>query len=220
MQVYRATLWRALGVNCYFVVDEATKHGFIVDPGGMPERLLPVIKERGWTIEKILLTHGHFDHIGAVDDIRRALGIPVMIHEKGLAYLTDPSLNLSDEHGFFLDDGNESGGGYGITVEGAETFREGDTIALAADPSKYLTVLYTPGHTDDGCTFYCEDDGFALTGDTIFQGTYGAVHFPGGDEEKLLRSIREKILTLPDDTILYPGHNRETTVAAEKWLYM
>ena len=209
MRVHRATLWSVLGVNSYFVIDEETRHGFAVDPGGMPERLLGAVRDQGWVIEKILLTHGHFDHIGAVDALRSALGIPVMIHEKGPKYLLDPEWNLSAGHG-----------SSGIVVEGAETFREGDRIALASDPEKYLSVLHTPGHTEDGCTFYCASDGFALTGDTIFRGTYGAVHFPGGDEETLLRSIREKILSLPDDTVLYPGHNSETTVAAEKWLYM
>lgn len=224
MRVYRATLWNVLGVNSYFVIDEETKHGFAVDPGGMPERLLGAVRDQGWVIEKILLTHGHFDHIGAVDALRSALGIPVMIHEKGLKYLLDPEWNLSAGHGMPDGYGRSAGPGgihgRGIVVEGAETFREGDRIALASDPEKYLSVLHTPGHTEDGCTFYCASDGFALTGDTIFRGTYGAVHFPGGDGETLLRSIREKILSLPDDTVLYPGHNSETTVAAEKWLYM
>lgn len=176
--------------------------GYLIDPGYHGDRLAQHFRRRGWEPLGILLTHGHFDHFGGAAAFRETFPVSVHIHEAGLAYLSDPGLNLS------------SAFGEGFTLSGAVPFREGDTFSLPAGPA--LEVLHTPGHTPDCCIFLDRESGLALVGDTIFKGSVGATHFPGGDEAALWRSIREKILSLPDDTQLYSGHSLPTTVAAER----
>lgn len=193
--------------NCFFYLDDDTKHGFLIDPGAEAERLLNLIRREGWTIEKILLTHGHFDHTGAVDALRTALGVPVYAHENADAYLLDPRMNLS---AFCV--GN-------WVVENAEKFRNDDVILLEANPVFSLRVIHTPGHTTDSVVFYSEKDRLAFVGDTIFKASIGNFQYPGGSRQDIVESIRDKILILPDDTVLYSGHSDQTTVGAEKRRY-
>lgn len=195
-------------VNCYLWGDEETRHGFLIDPGARGEDLLDCCEDQGWVIEKILLTHGHFDHIGGIAAIRKKKEIPVLIHEAGLCFLADPRLNLS---AFF---------GGPFTVPDALSFRDGARFSLESNPAFTLQVIHTPGHTPDSVLFYDEPRKEALTGDTIFLGSRGNDRFPGGNGELLLRSIRERVLTLPEDTRLYSGHSDPTTVRAEKPLYL
>ena len=190
--------------NTYFWIDEATDHGFLIDPGWEGERLLRMVRYNGWIIEKILLTHGHFDHTGAADEVRFALGIPILAHERSADYLTDAKWNLSE----FC--------GSPILIEDALLFRDGDEIALEADPAAVLRVIHTPGHTTDSVCLYSERDGICFTGDTIFRGTIGNDRCPGGIRDRMIRSICEKILVLPDETVLYSGHTEPTTVGQEK----
>lgn len=193
--------------NSFCYVDDETKHGFLIDPGAEAERLLEIIRREGWTIEKILLTHGHFDHTGAVDALRTALGVPVYAHENADAYLLDPCMNLS---AFCV--GN-------WVVENAEKFRNDDVILLEANPVFSLRVIHTPGHTTDSVVFYSEKDRLAFVGDTIFKGSIGNFQYPGGSRQDIVESIRSKILTLPDNTVLYSGHSDQTTVGTEKRRY-
>ena len=193
--------------NCFFYIDDRTKHGFIIDPGAQADGLINVIRENGWVIEKILLTHGHFDHTGAVDEIRRSLGIPVLAHRRSDEYLLDARKNLSALCG------------PAITVKDVEYLDDGDTIALEADPDFCLKVIYTPGHTTDSVTFYSEAEHVAFVGDTIFRGSIGNYQYPGGNPEDLQRSIINRIFTLPDETILCSGHSEQTTVGTERRRY-
>ena len=192
--------------NCYFDVDEQTGHGFLIDPGAEGEKLAEIIRQKGWTIEKILLTHGHFDHWGGVKELQKQFDIPVMIHENGLAFLSDTRLNLSK---FCRVD---------MTLNGAETFRDGDMISLN-NGNTTLKVLHTPGHTADSVMFYNKAEQAAFVGDTIFQGACGDTRYPTGDSRKLFRSIRERILILPKETALLSGHSEATTVGDERRYY-
>ena len=205
--VKRLPLWGLIDVNCYLYADEETGHGFLIDPGAEGEKLLSLIRNQGLVIEKILLTHGHFDHIGALQVLGGREGIPVWIHERGDAWLKDPELNLSAQ---FRRE---------ITFSGASLFRDGDVMALESNPEFALRVISTPGHTPDSVLLYDEKRGFAFSGDTIFRGSRGNDAFPGGDGHQLIRSIRERVLTLPGNTVLYPGHGEATTVDAERSLY-
>ncbi len=193
--------------NCFFYLDEETGHGFLIDPGAEAERLLAIIQREGWTIEKILLTHGHFDHTGAVDALRKALNIPVLAHENADRYLLDPRMNLS---AFCV--GN-------WIVQNVEKLLDGAVISLEANPAFSLRVIHTPGHTTDSVVYYSEKDRAAFVGDTIFKASIGNFQYPGGSRQDIVESIRDKILTLPDDTVLYSGHSEETTVGAEKRRY-
>ena len=193
--------------NCFFYVDDATKHGFLIDPGAEPERLLSMIQREDWTIEKILLTHGHFDHTGAAELLRQTLGIPVLAHENADDYLLDPRMNLS---AFCV--GN-------WTLRNVEKLRDGDVVSLAANAAFALRVIHTPGHTTDSVVYYSEKDRIAFVGDTIFKGSIGNFQYPGGSRQDIIASIRDRVLTLPDDTVLYSGHSEETKVGMEKRRY-
>ena len=192
--------------NSYFVIDDNTKHGFLFDAGAEGAYLSGIMDKEGYVIEKIIITHGHFDHIGGIEELRKYKKIPVYIHEAGTRFLSDPRYNLSAMTGDVIK----------ITADGY--FKDGDIIETE-DGGLSLRVINTPGHTDDSCVFYCEKGGFAVTGDTIFRGTYGNYRFPTGDYATLMKSIKEKILTLPPETVLYSGHTTETTVEREKGMY-
>jgi glyoxylase-like metal-dependent hydrolase (beta-lactamase superfamily II) len=191
--------------NAYFYIDEATKHGFLIDAGAEPDKLLKIIADNDWIIEKILLTHGHFDHIGAVNAVQKALNIPCIANSRD--YLLNPQLNLS---AWFGPD---------ITVEKSETLTADAEIALNAAPNVRLKMIATPGHTQDAVIYYDAENHLAFVGDTIFKHSRGRTDIPGGDDEQLLQSIITEILTLPDDTVLYSGHTEPTTVKAEKRFY-
>lgn len=193
--------------NCFFYIDDRTKHGFIIDPGAQAKGLLEIIRENQWTIEKVLLTHGHFDHTGAVNELRKALQIPVFAYENADNYLLDTRMNLSSlcgEH---------------VIVRDVNYLKDGDTVSLLSDPRFVLKVIHTPGHTPDSVVYYSAQDHVAFVGDTIFKGAVGNYQYPGGNPEDLQRSIIEKIFTLPDDTVLCSGHSGQTTVGAEKRRY-
>ncbi|MBR1836363.1 MAG: MBL fold metallo-hydrolase [Kiritimatiellae bacterium] len=189
--------------NAYFHVDPATGAGFLVDPGAEAERLLRIAAERGWTIERILLTHAHFDHTGAVAAIARAWSVPYAIHRADIPMLADPALNLSAPCGRL------------VSLADAEPLRDGDEIRLAANPGFGLRVLHTPGHSPGSCTFLSSDEGIAFVGDTIFRGGPGTDEYPGGDGRALARSILGRLLLLPPETRLLSGHSAPTTVAEE-----
>lgn len=208
MNVYQIPVRGYFEVNSYFLIDEDIGHGFLIDPGAQGEALVQIIRSRGWTIEKILLTHGHFDHTGGIEAIRKELDILVYIHENGAAYLEDTRLNLSEYCGEH------------VVVSGAHYFQDGAAFSLAGHASPVLTAIHTPGHTPDSTTFYEAADGLAFVGDTIFKGGPGTDQYPGGNRRQLVRSIVQRILTLPDHTTLYSGHSEKTTVGAERRLYI
>ena len=193
--------------NTFFYIDDRTKHGFIIDPGAQAEGLLELIRKNGWTIEKILLTHGHFDHTGAVNEIKDALHVPVLAHERSDEYLLDDKKNLS------------SLCGPSIIIKDVEYIRDGDSISLEGAHDFSLKVIYTPGHTTDSVTFYSERDKVAFVGDTIFKGSIGSCQYPGGSLHDLERSIIDGIFKLPDETVLRSGHSEQTTVGTEKRRY-
>lgn len=190
--------------HTYFYIDEQTKHGFVIDPGAEAKKLLSFIKEQGYVIEKILLTHGHMDHIGGAAALREALECPIVIHQEGKIYLEDANWNMSSQFG------------RAFTLEADEFVEHGDDIVLEANKDFKVRVIYAPGHTADGVAYYGEKEGLAFVGDIIFEGSIGRSDFPGGNSSRLLSSIREQIFTLPNETILYPGHGNATTVKKEK----
>lgn len=208
MKAYTVPVKGYFEENCFFFIGRNSGCGVVIDPGAQPERLLEIIRKRKWKIRKILLTHGHFDHTGAVEELRRALEIPVFAHEKAPILLEDGRMNLSS---FCIGERK---------ITGVSPLREGDRITLPEEPELELQVIHTPGHTPDSVIFYSEKDRIAFVGDTIFRGSIGNYQYPGGDRGEIIRSIREKILTLPEETVLYSGHTEETTVGAERKRYL
>ncbi|MBE8954459.1 MAG: MBL fold metallo-hydrolase [Quinella sp. 2Q5] len=190
--------------NAYFYVDDETNCGFLIDPGAQADELIKIIDEHGWTIEKILLTHGHFDHIGAVPELQSRLNVEVCMQSNGRVYVQDPAWNLS---AYF---------GADMTLDDVTYVDDLSTITLAANPSFGVKMIPLPGHTSDGAVYYSAADSVAFVGDSIFLNSYGRTDFPGGDEFALLTNLRTRVLTLPDDTALLSGHTPPTTVAREK----
>ena len=190
--------------NAYFYIDEKTNSGFLIDPGAQADKLLKIIAEKNFTIEKILLTHGHFDHIGAAAEIQQKLNIPICMQKNGGDYVKNPVWNLSSE--FDLN----------MTLENVTYLDDYSEIILSANKNFKLQLIPCAGHTTDGAIYYSAKDGVAFVGDTIFLGTYGRTDFYGGDAKTLFENINTKIFTLPEETILFSGHTPPTTVQAEK----
>lgn len=192
--------------NTYFYIDAHSKSGFLIDPGAQAGLIYDVIMRNGWKIEKILLTHGHFDHTGAAEMLREKLVAPIYIYPSDAPYLTDPYLNLS------------ANSGNSIVIPHYEEMYDGEIIRLKANSGFYLKVIHTPGHTPGSVTFYAKEENAAFVGDTLYQHGPGLTNFPGGNRHELEESIIKKILTLPDDTVLLSGHSSPITVGEEKRL--
>lgn len=190
--------------NTYFYIAERSKSGVIIDPGAETSELLDIVKRNDWHIERILITHGHFDHIGAVEEISSALNIPYFIHKNGERYLGNPVYNFS---AYYKPK---------IVLTAAKYFEDGAILGDENDEDGVkLVAIHTPGHSSDSSTYYDVSNSVAFVGDTIFKGTIGATHFPGGNPEDMLYSIFNRIFKLPEDTKLYPGHGDPTTVKDE-----
>lgn len=202
------TVQGVFATNCYFYIDEKTNAGFIIDPGAQAGLIYEAVVSNGWTIEKILLTHGHFDHFGAAVQLSERLGAPIYIHPDDAPYLSDTYLNLSG------DSGQE------LIINHYENFSDGETIRLKANSGFYLKVIHTPGHTPGSVTFYSPEENAAFVGDLLYQHGLGLTNFPGGNRRILEESIVNKIFTLPADTLLLSGHSSPITVAQERQMLM
>ena len=190
-----------LGTNCYFLINEDTKEVVVVDPASCPKNLREHISERGYRPQAILLTHGHFDHVMGIDKFVQEYEVPVYLHEDEVQILENPDLNLSSQFGlsYSFDKGNP--------------IKDGQILDMAG---LNIRVIHTPGHTAGGCCYYLENEHILISGDTLFEQSVGRTDFPTGSMSVLVRSIREKLYCLPDDTHVYPGHGGETTIATEK----
>lgn len=189
--------------NTYFYIDNLSKAGFLIDPGAQAGLIYDTIVRNGWKIEKILLTHGHFDHMGAAELLRKKLVAPIYIYPSDAQYLKDPVLNLS------ANSGNP------IIVPHYEELNNGEFIRLKENSGFYLKVIHTPGHTPGSVTFYSPEEHAAFVGDLLYQHGPGLTNFPGGNRYQLEQSIINKILTLPPETLLLSGHSSPITVAEE-----
>ena len=191
--------------NSYFYIDDETRHGFLIDPGAQADELLKIIARENFTIEKILLTHGHFDHIGAVPELQRRLRIEVCMQKNGGDYVKNPVWNLSAYFG--LD----------MTLDDVTYLDDFSEIILTANKNFGVKLIPLPGHTTDGAIYYGARDSVAFVGDSIFLNSFGRTDFPGGDELTLYKNLKSRLLTLPEETVLLSGHSAPTTVGKEKF---
>ena len=190
--------------NCYFYIDDETRHGFLIDAGAQADKLFEIIERENFTIEKILLTHGHFDHIGAVKELQNRLKVEVCMQKNGCDYVKNPIWNLSAYFG--LD----------ITLDNVNYLEDFSKITLESNKNFSLELIPLAGHTTDGAIYYSATDSVAFVGDSIFLSSLGRTDFPGGDELALYKNLKEKVLTLPPETVLLSGHSDPTTVENEK----
>lgn len=192
----------AVGTNCYIVYHEEMQEALIIDPADNWERIKERLEAGGLTPKAILLTHGHFDHTMAVNGLVDCYHIPVYASKDEAGVLADPRYNLCGNFGLPFDE-----------VKADHLLEDNELLRLAGF---VIRVLFTPGHTSGGCCYYFEEEKVVFTGDTLFCGSVGRTDFPTGNVDVLVRSIREKLMTLPDEAAVYPGHDCETTIGRER----
>jgi len=185
--------------NTYIIGDEVTNQAIVVDPGDESDRIIEIIKERGLQVHTIICTHTHFDHVGAVGDIKKATGARILIHKED-QQVYETAKDHAAFWGYDFDDIPQPDG----------FIDEGDDIQVG---DIKFRVMHTPGHSPGGICLY--GGGVLITGDTLFKGSVGRTDFPGGSMEELKKSFR-RLLGLPEGTKIFSGHGPETTVGMEK----
>lgn len=186
-----------MGVNSYILFDKEKGKAAVFDAPAQSETIISFLAENNLSLEYIFLTHGHFDHIGSLYELKIATNAKIVVHKDEEKYLNDTSLNLSFEP-------------LPRITPDVLTF-DGDVFGLCGEQIK---VIHTPGHTVGGVCYLFKD--CLICGDTLFQGSIGRFDFPLGDFDVEIKSIKERIMTLPDDTKVYPGHGPATTVGIER----
>ena len=189
--------------NCYIVGSEKTKEGLILDPVAEAETIMENVRQLGLTIKLIIVTHSHPDHIMALSEIKEETGAPFAMHEAESAGMI--ASGMARVMGLFMSGSAEP------LPKPDMPLNDGDTIGVG-DLS--FTVLHTPGHSPGGISLY--GHGVVFVGDTLFNLSIGRTDFPGCSHQQLIDSINSKLMTLPDETVVYPGHGPQTTIRAER----
>ena len=191
-----------VGTNVWICVNEETKEAFVVDPADGAEQIEAKLAQNQWTLKGSLLTHGHFDHIGAVEALRNAYQVPVWAAEAERELLSDVEENLSG-----------SWTGRPIRVKADHWLQDLDCFMLAG---MRIQMILTPGHTAGSCCYYLAEEHVLLSGDTLFAGSCGRTDLPTGSMNAIVRSIRERLFALPPETEVYPGHGETTSIGWEQ----
>ncbi len=187
--------------NCWVIGSRRTREGIVIDPGDEPERILALAKDLGLTIKLIVNSHGHVDHVLAAPEVRRATGAPFLLHPGDNAIARSAPQSAARWLGYTPEQ----------PPEPDAPLADGDTVEVEG---LRLTVMHTPGHTPGSVCFYT--DGLLFSGDTLFRGSIGRTDLPGGDFRQIMSSIVGRLLQLPDDTIVLPGHMQETRIGHER----
>ena len=192
----------SVGTNCYIVHKKDSEHCFVVDPGDSGDKIANYIRDQKMILDHILLTHGHFDHIIGVPEVKRAFHLPVYASETEDAMLADTSINLS------------------CHVPGKQTSFHADVLVHDGDELELLgykwKVIATPGHTAGSVSYYIPEEEVLLSGDTLFYESYGRTDLATGSSSDIADSLLNKLFVLPEDTMVYPGHGDPTTIGYEK----
>lgn len=189
-----------LAANCYIVADETAKEAAVIDPGGEGNDIAAICTQRGFRVKYIINTHGHADHILGNAALKAATGAELLVHADDAAMLTSPHLSLATYVGQQT-----------ALIPPDRTVTDGEKLQVGG---LTMTIIHTPGHTPGGISIAAENCLF--TGDTLFAESIGRTDFPGGSYNQLLQSIKTKLFTYPDETIVYPGHGPSTTIKGEK----
>ena len=190
-----------VGTNCYLLCNMDIKECVLIVPADSQDEISRMIDESGCSLKGILLTHGHFDHIMAADAVRDKYGVKVYASCDEKNTLEQPHINLGEAYGLKL------------SVKADVWHKDGEILKLAGFD---IEALHTPGHTEGGSCYYVREIGVLFSGDTLFCGSVGRTDFPGGSMSEIVRSIKEKVMVLPDDTKVYPGHGEGTSVGYER----
>ena len=190
-----------VATNCYLIINKETKEALLIDPADNALRISNVIEENVCTLKAILLTHGHFDHIMALNELKKRYNVPVYAHEEEEDVLKQSSLNMSSMIGQIY------------TTQADIYVKDGEHLKLAGLD---IIVLHTPGHTKGGVCYYLPEEKVLMSGDTLFHCSIGRTDFPTGSMSQLVRSVKEQLFVLPDDVQVYPGHDSVTSIGYEK----
>jgi hydroxyacylglutathione hydrolase len=193
-----------LRCNCSVMGDEATREAMVVDPGDDISKIVALLEKHKLTVKQIVITHAHIDHVGGAMKLRTLTGAPIFLNENDYALL-----KMLDVQAAWL------GMAAPDAVEIDQSAAPGDTLKTG---SLVATVLHTPGHTEGSICLYFPAEKKLIAGDTLFAGSIGRTDLPGGSMEKILRSLKGKLLELPDETLVVPGHGALTTIGDEREL--
>jgi hydroxyacylglutathione hydrolase len=191
-----------LHCNCSIIGDETTREAMVIDPGDNIEDVLAIIREQKLQVKQIVITHAHIDHVGGAMKLRAATGAPILLNQNDYALL-----KMLDVQASWL----------GMTAPEEVTIEANlaDGQSLQAGSLK-ADVLHTPGHTEGSVCLYFPAEKLLIAGDTLFARSIGRTDLPGGSYEKIMRSLHDRVLTLPDETVVIPGHGQRTTIGEER----
>ena len=198
--------WVGDSTNCYILFDEESKEAMVIDPAGDVDTIQAMLNILDAHIKYIYITHCHGDHIGGVKKLREICGGKILIHRNDAEGLNNPEISLTEYIG--MDK---------IELEADSRIDDEDLIHIGNIPFR---VIHTPGHTIGSSSLYNEKEKMLFSGDTLFRGTWGRTDLPTSNREDIMNSITEKLLKLPDDTIVYPGHGKATMIKEEKPIYL
>jgi hydroxyacylglutathione hydrolase len=191
-----------LQCNCTVLGDEASGEAMVVDPGDNIPQILALLAKHHLTLKQIVVTHGHIDHVGGAVRLKKATGAPILLNQNDL-----PQLKMMNEQAQWLGVATPE-----IAPPDA-SLEDGATVGIAAHMA---TVLHTPGHTQGSICLHFAPENLLLAGDTLFAGSIGRTDLPGGNSRQIIRSLHDRLLTLPDQTLVIPGHGPETTIGEER----
>ncbi len=186
--------------NCFLAAEESSMRGILIDPGDEPQRILQIVQRLGVTVEAIVATHGHIDHVGAVAALKASLGVDFWVHPDDREWVA----SLRQQCAMF-----------GLPPKDPPEVDHdlGECVQVGGLTAR---VLHTPGHSEGGSCLWFEEAGVVFVGDTLFAGSIGRTDLPGGNMNQLLSKIREQLFALPDETVVYCGHGPATTIGREK----
>ena len=191
--------------NCYVIQDEKTKETMVIDPGGEVDKIIEMINILEGKLKYIYITHCHGDHIGALKNLKMQKGGKILIHRHDAEGLYNKNISLTEYIG--IEE---------INLEADSIVDDEDKIHIG---NIEFEVIHTPGHTAGGSCLYCEKEKLLFSGDTLFHGTWGRTDLPTSDFQDIINSITNKLLKLPEDTIVYPGHGKTTMIKEEIPIY-
>ncbi len=206
LKVLKIDTWIGDETNCYIVQDEKSKETMVIDAAGDVDKIIEMLDILQAKLKYIYLTHCHGDHIGGVKELKEKYGGKIVAQRLAAENLRDPNINLTT----YIGD-------KGLTIDTDARVDDNDLIHLG---ELEFRVIHTPGHTSGGSCLYCEKEQLLFSGDTLFRGTWGRTDVPTGDFEAVIKSITKKLMILPDETIVYPGHGKSTMIREEKPIYL